>query len=268
MPIKFKNTAVSEPFAFDSIGNHWAQEPVLRPRGLPCYLYLQTESGCGRIEIQGEKYLLSEGQGVLIAPFIPYFYSRESARWMTCFATFSGTLAASIPRMLGNKPVIFTDSTQCEQISALIDRSMLRYDSLPVDERALSVDCYSVLMCFLERISTDNLSQEPLYQRYIVPVIKEIETHFDTPLTVQTLSHLVYVTPQYLTRLFERFLGCSVHEYLTGYRINAAKELLILNPRMPVQEVALRSGFDAASHFIATFKKRTGLTPGDFRKMH
>lgn len=268
MPIKFKTAAVSEPFAFDSLGNHWLQEPVLRPQGMSCYHYLQTESGCGRIEIQGEKYLLSEGQGVLIAPFIQHCYARESVLWHTCFATFSGTLTGSIPRMLGNRSVIFTDSVQCEQIAALVDRAMQKFDSLPLDERSLSIDCYSVLMCFVNRISTDNLSLDPLYQRYIAPVIQEIETHFDRPLTVSALSGLVFVTPQYLTRLFDRFLGCSVHEYLTGCRINAAKELLILNPRMAIQEVALRTGFDAASHFIATFKKRTGMTPGEFRRIN
>ena len=70
MPIKFRTASVSEPFTFDSIGNHWTQESILRPNGFPHYHYLQTEEGCGRIEIQGKKYLLGEGEGVLIAPFI------------------------------------------------------------------------------------------------------------------------------------------------------------------------------------------------------
>ena len=38
---------------FDSIGNHWIEEETCRPEGYPHYHYLQTESGCGQIEIQG-----------------------------------------------------------------------------------------------------------------------------------------------------------------------------------------------------------------------
>ena len=54
MPIYFRNTPVSAPFMFDSIGNHWIEGGTCRPEGYPHYHYLQTESGCGQIEIQGK----------------------------------------------------------------------------------------------------------------------------------------------------------------------------------------------------------------------
>lgn len=54
MSIYFRNTPVSAPFIFESLGNHWKQDTVLRPDGYPYYHYLQTEKGCGRIEVQGE----------------------------------------------------------------------------------------------------------------------------------------------------------------------------------------------------------------------
>ena len=52
MPIYFRSTPVSAPYMFDSIGNHWLEEATCRPEGYPHYHYLQTESGCGEIEIQ------------------------------------------------------------------------------------------------------------------------------------------------------------------------------------------------------------------------
>ena len=54
MPIYFRNAPVREPFIYDSIGNHWLQDATSRPNGYPFYHYLQTESGCGRITIQGK----------------------------------------------------------------------------------------------------------------------------------------------------------------------------------------------------------------------
>ena len=65
MPIYFRNAPVREPFIYDSIGNHWLQDATSRPNGYPFYHYLQTESGCGRITIQGKSYLLHEQEGVL-----------------------------------------------------------------------------------------------------------------------------------------------------------------------------------------------------------
>ncbi len=112
------------------------------------------------------------------------------------------------------------------------------------------------------------MTDEPLYLRYVAPVIKEIETRYDTELTVQELSAGVYVTPQYLSRLFRRFLGCSAYEYLTTFRINKARELLVSAPRMEVQQIAGETGFSDASHFIAMFKKITGVTPLEFRRLN
>ena len=63
-------------------------------------------------------------------------------------------------------------------------------------------------------------------------------------------------------------MGCSVYEYVTMYRISRARELLLSKPNMKIQDVAGASGFSDASHFIAMFRKVTGTTPLDFRKMY
>ena len=85
---------------------------------------------------------------------------------------------------------------------------------------------------------------------------------------MQELSRRVYVTPQYLSRLFRRFLGCSAYEYLTVFRINKAREFLVSRPDMEVQQIAGKTGFSDTSHFIAMFKKITGFTPLEFRKLN
>ena len=42
MSIYFRNTPVSAPFMFESLGNHWNQDNISRPDGYPYYHYLQT----------------------------------------------------------------------------------------------------------------------------------------------------------------------------------------------------------------------------------
>ena len=51
MPIYFRNTPVTEPFTFDSIGNNWIQDQMNRPKGYPKYHYLQTEKGRGILTV-------------------------------------------------------------------------------------------------------------------------------------------------------------------------------------------------------------------------
>lgn len=116
-------------------------------------------------------------------------------------------------------------------------------------------------MEFVDGVYADDVANNPLYLKYVAPVIREIETSYASGLTVQELSSKVYITPQYLSKLFRRFLGCSAYEYLTNYRISKAKELLQGRYRMEIQSIAGQVGFEDSSHFIAMFKKQTGVTP-------
>ncbi len=268
MPIYFRNTPVNLPFMFDSVGNHWYQESIKRPKGHPLFHYLQTQKGRGQIEIRGKKYILEEEEGILIAPSIPHSYTKESEEWQTVFATFTGTLSSGISSILQNQSVLFVNKDQGRLIEPLISRAVLEFQKPLPDLKVLSSLCYELLLAFSLDTSSKNMAADPLYQRYVAPIVAEIESKYAQELTVQDLSRQVFVTPQYLSRLFRKFLGVSVYEYLTGYRINKAKELLLTCPHMKIQEIALATGFADTSHFISIFRKYTGTTPLDFRRVY
>jgi AraC-like DNA-binding protein len=50
------------------------------------------------------------------------------------------------------------------------------------------------------------------------------------------------------------------------YRIEAAKKMLIDEPRASVLSVGLSVGFTSQSNFYVAFKEFTGFVPGQFRK--
>lgn len=266
MPIYFRTPPTNEPFSFETIGNHWKQKPVIRPQGHPRYHYIQSESGSGRLKILDKEYILDENEGVLIAPCISHSYTQNHSEWFTMFATFTGTMEGELGKLLGNKQSVFIKKEQGLQIKSLIYDIIDKYEKPPLDTHQLSIDCYKLLMNFVDAVNMPHLLNEPLYIKYIAPVIKVIETSYDTHLTAQELSQYVYVSPQYLSRLFKRFLGYSVYEYLTMYRITKAKEFLLTQYHLDVSKIATRVGFQDVSHFIAMFKKITGTTPLEFRK--
>ena len=266
MAIYFKSIPTKEPFIFDSVGNQWEQDRVIRPEGYPGYHYIQTETGIGRIEIQGKEYILEKGEGVLIAPFIPHLYDKIAEKWTTCFITITGSMESHIGSLFQNKQVIFVEKDRGERIAAIIGEIIARYESTPTASKALSVECYRLLLEFADGVHTEEYMDDPLYVKYVAPVIREIEHSYGSDLTVQNLSKRVYITPQYLSKLFRRFLGCSTYEYLTNYRISKAKELLYTKRREDISCIGRQVGFEEASHFIEMFKKRTGMTPYQFRK--
>ena len=268
MPIYFRSAPVTAPFMYDSVGNRWNQETTRRQNGYPYYHYLQTETGAGRIEIRGTSYTLEEGEGILIAPSVPHSYAKAAPSWTTLFATFTGTMASGIPSMVQNRPVLFIDREKGRHIREIIAEAVAMHSQPMPDLRALSLSCYDLLLCLTDPGAAEQSRQDPLYLQYVAPVVKEIETQYQTELTAGSLSRMVYVSPQYLSRLFRRFMGCSVYEYLTMYRISRAKELLLSDPRRKIQDIAQAVGFTHSSHFISMFRRSTGLTPLDFRKMY
>lgn len=78
-------------------------------------------------------------------------------------------------------------------------------------------------------------------------------------ITLADLSGHTGLSPGYLSRLFRADTGESVHGYILGRKLEAAKSLVERGGKMG--ETAYALGFSSESHFIALFKKRFGVTP-------
>lgn len=66
-------------------------------------------------------------------------------------------------------------------------------------------------------------------------------------------------------RCFRDTIRQTPSHYLLTYRISRSMELLNNSPGLSITDVAFRSGFNDVSHYIQCFKKKTNLTPKDYR---
>lgn len=87
--------------------------------------------------------------------------------------------------------------------------------------------------------------------------------HFD--MSLDSVSELLNLNPSYFSTVFKRNMGVNFIDYLTELRVNAAKELL-RDPLRPTGEVAGLVGYESANYFTRAFKKRTGMTPTEYRR--
>ena len=266
MPIFFKLSIQELPLTIDSIGNRWFQESISRPKGFPLYHWLQTESGQGTVTLAGEDIVLNPGEGILIAPHTPHRYRNNTKSWRTAFLTFGGTLANDIRKICGDASYLFIGTEEGQYFQEWIDRTLLSYQENRLDDLTLSVQCYEFLMHFSGIYRKHSQTEHPLYRQYVAPIIERIETDPAAVPDVDSLAREVHVSPQYLTRLFRRFTGYSAQNYITRFRINRAKELLVGKPYLQVQSISHMSGFHDVSYFISVFRRQTGTTPKQFRK--
>jgi AraC-like DNA-binding protein/ligand-binding sensor protein len=84
------------------------------------------------------------------------------------------------------------------------------------------------------------------------------------PFTVAEIAAAARITPNHFSTLFHRHQSVSFSQYLTERRMALAKTLL-QDFTMNITEVARRSGYDDPGYFGRLFKKRTGMTPRDWR---
>jgi AraC-like DNA-binding protein len=80
------------------------------------------------------------------------------------------------------------------------------------------------------------------------------------------LSGDVGLTPAHLSRVFKSITGVNFREYCITARIHWASALLLQTP-LSVKEVAAALGYKHASDFVHAFKRRTGSSPGAFRRI-
>lgn len=95
-------------------------------------------------------------------------------------------------------------------------------------------------------------------------VIQYIENNYDRDLNNEAIGEYIHFNPSYLNRIFKQHTGHTIHGFLIRYRINLAMDLLHTSGA-PISEIAMSVGFSDIPHFIKSFKKFTGKTPGEYR---
>jgi len=94
-----------------------------------------------------------------------------------------------------------------------------------------------------------------------------LRERFAMPPTLSELAAEVGVHPVHLARTFRVHFGCSVGAHIRQLRVEYASRRLA-NSEDPIVFIALAAGFVDQSHFVRTFKRLRGLTPGEFRNLH
>ena len=116
-----------------------------------------------------------------------------------------------------------------------------------------------VRMARRDEIAGDESS--PVLVRRIIAYINE---NYEKTVTNEDIANFFSFNSVYLNRMFKSYTGNSIHSFLIDRRIEAAMEML-RSQTASISEVAERCGFGSQYHFAKMFKKRTGMSPSDYR---
>ncbi|MGN8768530.1 bifunctional transcriptional activator/DNA repair enzyme AdaA [Paenibacillus barengoltzii] len=105
-------------------------------------------------------------------------------------------------------------------------------------------------------------------QEWVEQIADYIDRHYPNKLTLEMLAEECHGSPYHLQRTFKRVMQMTPTEYLVRRRIHEAKRALVdaESPRT-VAEIAREVGIGSSAYLITLFKKMTGITPNEYRKM-
>lgn len=113
-------------------------------------------------------------------------------------------------------------------------------------------------------LRTENRENNIRYQNLISVIHQYIANHLRENISLSTIAEQVYLNPVYLSRIYKQITGETLSRYISGCRLENARELL-KNSSLKINEIASGVGYESAAHFSRVFKKEYGISPQEYR---
>ena len=94
-----------------------------------------------------------------------------------------------------------------------------------------------------------------------------IDERYASPLTRESVAQAFYISPNYLSHLFQKTGSSGFNEYLNHTRLEHAKTLL-KGYELKIKEVAHTCGFVDSNYFCRLFRKNTERSPSEYRRQY
>ncbi|WP_096190565.1 AraC family transcriptional regulator [Evansella halocellulosilytica] len=265
----FSTSENTLPLFVESIGFNPQEQDFTRPEGYPYYHWLQTIDGQGSFTYYGQEYLLTSGKGILLKPYTPHAYYTKGKKWSTMYITFGGDSVVSILNSLKlNTSAMYTNMEKLP-FAAIIEEMLMKVEA---DSEFSRLELSSFLYNFLIHLRKyGKVNNQPSLSNFydkVRPIVDWLEMVYAENIGLQDIARHTNVSSQYLNRLFQDTFNVSPYSFLIQLRIRKAKEILVQNPEIPLKNVAHLVGFNDVSNFVATFKKKEGITPKKYRDLH
>ncbi len=102
--------------------------------------------------------------------------------------------------------------------------------------------------------------------RICCDAIQYIQLHLNTPLTRDKIAQEIGVSPVHLNRVFKKETKLTIMNFVTQYRLNAARKMLENNVER-IGEIATLVGFASLYSMSVVFKRAYGMSPSAYRAM-
>lgn len=237
--------------------------------------------GEGRFCVDGEEYLVKEGNLLILNPGTYHRSLRKPGGTgcaRECYVGFSGVdfqgcEPGYLPLFQGQKKLILMPESMKKEVFRLCGAMEKESEDLRAG-RYFMMKAYLIqLLCLIIREQQEeDLVHRKGYifkstgKKYVVQQItRYMEEHYREKISLDQIAENMYLSSYYISKIFKSETGDTPINYLISLRMEKAREILEKNPEISIQVVASRVGYEDAYHFSKLFKKYYGLPPIYYR---
>jgi AraC-like DNA-binding protein len=106
----------------------------------------------------------------------------------------------------------------------------------------------------------------PLYKQRLDNLIRNEKIYLNPKIHLADLSDRLELKTHHVSQLINQYYGLSFFDFINGFRIEEAKNIIKQNPMHTLLEVSFQSGFNNKTSFLNAFKKFEKITPSQYRE--
>ena len=236
-------------------------------------------NSCGAEYLVGsERYRIQEGDivfvppGVSHRPLLPENMAQPYTRYVLWLSP------EFMERYAGLFPYPFTEKQQCasmlrtrgtkwEQLGDRFRTGVVEAEQRTDGWEAAVIGNTITLLTLIKRATDDRSARQMKAEKpeLLDRIMAYVENHYAQEIRIDEVGKALYISSSTISHLFKQKMGVSFYRYVSQRRLIAAKTLI--EKGLPLEEVAIRTGFADYSGFYRAFKQTYGISPRQYRSL-
>ncbi|MDD5972570.1 MAG: helix-turn-helix domain-containing protein [Spirochaetales bacterium] len=181
------------------------------------------------------------------------------------------TMVSKCP-LLDQNVLVLSGYTDFEYTRKAIQLGVYDYLEKPVDDEELLKVCSTLA----DKIREEHKSEKQedgafrinlptgFHNHQISCIVAYIKENYEKPIGLADAAEYIRLSENHLSTLFKEVTGINFLQYLNGYRLNMAIDMM-KEGGVNISEIAPKCGFQNPGYFAKIFKRYFGMTPTQFR---
>lgn len=235
--------------------------------------FFYVYQGIVEFQLDAETYTLGKGDVVFIDSARNHGLTYEASARALSLKISAVWLHSIVPEFFTEDMALCTPAVTAieerEEAERFCKTLLLLKDVFYSDEKYGDIGINGYIFGLLYQLMSSFQGKSAVASKYqydsrLKQTIRYLHMHYKEEVSLQDIADMLFVSPQYISRLFRNYYSMTYKQYLTKIRLeHAVYEMLYTDANF--LEIAMECGFSSQHSFIDAFKKRYGMTPSQYK---